>query len=321
MTERDAVAKPDAREIQSERAGALLRVARESAGMSIDTVASNLKLAPRQVQALEDGDYGHLPGRTFVRGFVRNYARLVQLDAEKVLGALPGGTAAPSLESPTLHPTSHTMGELPTTDRSRTPWSRWAIPLALAAIVAAAAIYEWMRPASESPAGAQKDAASAPAASAPAAPAPAATPAAPAIAPPAQSAASTPLPNPVASAAPRADGAPAPIAEPAGAAPRETSSAPTVAPASGTAPLASPSPGDQTAIIAFRKSSWTEIRDRDGRLLLSGNHQAGTTETVTGPPPLSLTIGNASDVTLRYKGEPVDLAPFTQKNVARLRLK
>jgi hypothetical protein len=79
----------------------------------------NLKLAPRQVQALEDGDYGHLPGRTFVRGFVRNYARLVQLDAEKVLGALPGGTAAPALESPTLHPTTHTMGELPTTTARR----------------------------------------------------------------------------------------------------------------------------------------------------------------------------------------------------------
>ena len=183
VTERDAVAKPDAREIQSERAGALLRVARESAGMSIDTVASNLKLAPRQVQALEDGDYGHLPGRTFVRGFVRNYARLVQLDAEKVLGALPGGTAAPALESPTLHPTTHTMGELPTTDRSKTPWSRWVIPLALAAIVAAAAIYEWMRPATESPAATQKDAASAPASPAPA---PAPTAATPAVAPPVQ---------------------------------------------------------------------------------------------------------------------------------------
>jgi cytoskeleton protein RodZ len=190
VTERDAVAKPDAREIQSERAGALLRVARESAGMSIDTVASNLKLAPRQVQALEDGDYSHLPGRTFVRGFVRNYARLVQLDAEKVLGALPGGTAAPALESPTLHPTTHTMGELPTTDRSKTPWSRWVIPLALAAIVAAAAIYEWMRPATESPAATQKDAAHPRRRLLPLLrPLPAATPA---VAPPAQPVAGTP---------------------------------------------------------------------------------------------------------------------------------
>ena len=57
-------------------AGALLREAREAAGMSIDAVAQQLKLAPRQVQALEDGDFAHLPGRTFVRGFMRNYARL-----------------------------------------------------------------------------------------------------------------------------------------------------------------------------------------------------------------------------------------------------
>ncbi len=162
VTERDAMARPDARETQPERAGSLLRVARESAGMSIDAVAQHLKLAPRQVKALEDGDYSHLPGRTFVRGFVRNYARLVHLDAERVLSALPGGTAAPALEAPTLHPTAQTMGELPTTDHSRTPWSRWAIPLVLAAIVAAAAIYEWMRPAGESPAVAQKDVAPAP---------------------------------------------------------------------------------------------------------------------------------------------------------------
>ena len=37
-------------------------------------------VAPRQVRAIEEDDYGRLPGRTFVRVFVRNYARLVTLD-------------------------------------------------------------------------------------------------------------------------------------------------------------------------------------------------------------------------------------------------
>ena len=64
------------------RAGAALRAAREAAGLSIDDVAQQLKLAPRQVQALEDDDYARLPGRTFVRGFVRNYARFVRLDPD-----------------------------------------------------------------------------------------------------------------------------------------------------------------------------------------------------------------------------------------------
>ena len=216
VTERDAMARPDARETQPERAGSLLRVARESAGMSIDAVASHLKLAPRQVKALEDGDYSHLPGRTFVRGFVRNYARLVHLDAEQVLSALPGGAAAPALEAPTLHPTAQTMGELPTTDHSRTPWSRWAIPLVLAAIVAAAAIYEWMRPAGESPAVAQKDVAPAPVTP---------PPSAPAAAPPAPSAAGTPLPNPLAPSAPATESAPAANADSASTAPRAATNA------------------------------------------------------------------------------------------------
>src|SRR6478735_2390937 len=70
-------------------AGGMLRHARESAGWSIDMVSQQLKLAPRQVQALEADDYAQLPGRTFVRGFMRNYARLLRLDADALLSALP----------------------------------------------------------------------------------------------------------------------------------------------------------------------------------------------------------------------------------------
>jgi cytoskeleton protein RodZ len=292
-------------------AGALLRVARESAGMSIDAVAQHLKLAPRQVKALEDGDYTHLPGRTFVRGFVRNYARLVHLDPERVLSALPGGGSAPALEAPTLQPTAPTMGELPTTDHSRTSWARWAIPSVLAAIVAVAAVYEWMRPVAESHIAAQKEAPAASARSESAA------------TPPIPAGTATSLPNPLAPNPPIADAVPPPGADtsstavPAAPGP----SAPTSAIEAATpAAAGAPPAGGETVVIAFRKSSWTEIRDRDGRVLLTGTNPGGTTQTVSGTPPLSIKIGNADEVTLRYKGEPVDLAPYTQKNVARLTL-
>jgi cytoskeleton protein RodZ len=49
-------------------------------------------------------------------------------------------------------------------------------------------------------------------------------------------------------------------------------------------------------------------------------NRGGTAQTVSGAPPLVITIGNASDVSLRYKDAPVDLAPYTKKNVARLTL-
>ena len=131
-------------------AGAQLRAGREALGLSVDAVAQQLKLSPRQVHALEVGDFSLLPGRTFVRGFVRNYARLVRLDAEHVLSALPSGSETPTLEAPTLHPTAPAMGELPTAEATRAPWTRWAIPASLAAIVAVAAVYEWARPAAAS---------------------------------------------------------------------------------------------------------------------------------------------------------------------------
>jgi len=77
--------------------GAWLRSAREAAGLSEDAVAQQLKLAPRQVRAIEEDDYARLPGRTFVRGLVRNYARLVHLDADALLASLPDAAASPSL--------------------------------------------------------------------------------------------------------------------------------------------------------------------------------------------------------------------------------
>lgn len=309
VTERDATATPDAREAPTGMAGALLRVARESAGMSIDMVAQQLKLAPRQVKALEDGDYTRLPGKTFVRGFVRNYARLVHLDPERVLGALPGGATAPALEAPTLTPTAQTMGELPTSDHSRTSWARWAIPSILATIVVAAAVYEWMRPAGDSRTAARQKETPASTTPAAAAPKPSAD-------------VSTSLPNPLAFNPPT-EATPAPAMNAPSATASAPGNAPVLAPAANVATLpaaGAASVGEQTIVIAFRKSSWSDVRDRDGRVLLSGTHSAGSTQTVSGTPPFTIRIGNASDVALQYQGQPVDLAPFTQKNVARLTL-
>ena len=126
-------------------AGARLRAAREAAGLSLDQVAQQLKLAPRQVKALEDESFGELPGRTFSRGFVRNYARLLHLDAQDLLEHLPDVSLAPALESPTLHSTATVMGELPSATTRKTGLGRWLIPLILIGCIIAAAAYEWYR--------------------------------------------------------------------------------------------------------------------------------------------------------------------------------
>jgi len=275
-------------------AGTLLGAAREASGLSIDAVAQQLKLAPRQVRAIEEDDYAHLPGRTFVRGFVRSYARLIRLDPDKVLAALPAGATAPALEAPTLQPTAPTMGELPTTDHSKPGWARWAIPLTLAAVVAAAAVYEWVRPAGVARPTTTKD--------------PAVVAEGPAIVPASPDTSGTPLPNPVGAGKPAAE--PSPAREPA----------PASASTAGTSETPVTSATEQPLAFAFRDYSWTEVRDRSGRLLLSGMNPGGSAQNLSGTPPFDIVIGNAADVRLTYKGDPVDLAPYTRQNVARLRL-
>jgi cytoskeleton protein RodZ len=281
-------------------AGTLLACAREASGLSIDAVAQQLKLAPRQVRALEEDDYTHQPGRTFVRGFARNYARLVHIDPDAVVGALPVGAAAPALEAPTLQPTAPTMGELPTTDHSKPAWARWAIPLTLAAIVAVAAVYEWLRPAGVARQTPDKETVAVENPSATAVP-PGAT--------------GTPLSNPLVAGKPAGESIPPPEPAPTGG-----STPPPAVTAATPATTAAVSGSEQSITIAFRDFSWTEIRDRDGRLVLSGMNAGGTVQNLSGTPPFDIVIGNAEDVRLTYKGNPVDLAPHTRQNVARFKL-
>ncbi len=275
-------------------AGAQLKAAREAAGLSLDQVAQQLKLAPRQVRALEEENFGMLPGRTFTRGFMRNYARLLNLDPDLLVAHLPDAAHAPSLESPPLHSTGTTMAELPTAHARAPSFGRWLIPLVLVASIVAAAGYEWYR---GRPAGV-------------AAP-PRSTETAPPAAP---NTSTTPLPNPVAPDS----GAPAPAAPPA----TSGQSAPdgTVEPAS--APQAAAAgAADALLVVRYEGPSWTEIRDSAGRMLISRLVDADSVEPFDGAPPFSIVIGNARAVTLVYRGQPVDLAPYTRLNVARLVLR
>jgi cytoskeleton protein RodZ len=74
-------------------------------------------------------------------------------------------------------------------------------------------------------------------------------------------------------------------------------------------------------LIRYEGPSWTEIRDQRGQLLISRLVDADSIEPFDGTPPFSIVLGNARAVTLIYRGQPVDLAPYTRLNVARLVLR
>lgn len=293
MTAIDAQSSGDAAIAPAFGPGARLRAAREAAGLSLDQVAQQLKLAQRQVQAIEDENFAELPGRTFSRGFVRNYARLLSLDPDLLLQDLPDVALAPALGSPALHSTGAMIAELPSNHSSkRSGLARWLIPLLLIGCIVGAATYEWYR-------GAPPAAADAPR--------PAKTFSS--TEPRPSGSTSMPLPNPLASEA-------TPV---------------TSAPVSATAVSEDPKPvaadaspvtllGDTPLLISYSGPSWTEIRDRSGQLVVSRLVTANSVEPVAGDPPYDIVLGNALAVRLTYRGKPVDLAPYTRHNVARLTL-
>ena len=66
-------------------AGQRLREAREAQGLSVEDVAARLNISVKYIQALEDLDFDSLPGLPFVRGYIRSYARFVELSGDELV--------------------------------------------------------------------------------------------------------------------------------------------------------------------------------------------------------------------------------------------
>lgn len=273
---------PDNVDVQPFSTGTALREARMHSGMSVDDVCNRIKFAPRQIEALEADDFVRLPEITFVRGFVRSYARLLQLDPAPLLAALPEVPVQP------VPLAANTMAEVPfqnvySVRRMNIIWL--AAALAVAVVLALFTLPHGNAP--------QKETvvlpAVLPASAVPAIPASAVAVVSQVVAPVVQQA-----------AAPQAETAPLLSAKPAA-----TSSA-----------------SKRTGAIrmVFDDESWVEVTDKDGKVLLSQLNPRGSEQEVNGQPPFSMVIGRASSVHLFYKGQAVDLEPHTNSEVARLKL-
>jgi cytoskeleton protein RodZ len=294
--------------------GTALREARVHLGLSVDEVSNRVKFAPRQIEALEADDFAHLPETAFLRGFVRSYARSLQLDPAPLLAALPH---APEQSMP-LEEKALTEVPYPDIYTERKQNIIWlAAALAVAVILALSA---WLLGDKQKEQKAAETTLSS-----------------------AQNATVETLALPdtlPVSAVPDAEpvtvthGSEKPGAEKLDAEMKKTAEvkiAPQISPPSAqlvqpvAVPLAKPAAANnalgQAAIrMTFDADSWVEITDKNGKLLLSQLNHAGTEQGINGSPPFSLVIGHAKTVHLYYKGQAVDLAPHTQIEVARLTL-
>lgn len=278
--------------------GAVLREARTRLGLGVADVANRLKFAPRQIEALEEDNFARLPEMAFVRGFVRSYARLLQLDPVPLLDALPGAAVqlAPQI--------ANTLEEIPFPNVHSARKSNFIWLAAALAVAVALVLFAWLH-------GNTPNAPEAPHVETLTLPATLPVPEVPVSAVPDAETMETPQ-----VAAPAVQQAAVPLAKSVAASAVQQA---TVQPAK---PAAAIGASIQAAAIrlVFDEESWAEVTDKDGKTLLSQLNSRGSEQSINGTPPFSVVIGRASGVHLYYKGQAVKLAPHTNAEVARLTL-
>ncbi len=85
------------------RVGQVLKEEREKRGVSLNEIAIATKINIKFLQAIEEGNLEALPQKTFVRGFVRSYAKHLNLDTVGILEAFQEemGSTRPAAPEPT----------------------------------------------------------------------------------------------------------------------------------------------------------------------------------------------------------------------------
>lgn len=94
--------------------GRQLREGRDARGLTQQEIAVKLHLHQRMVAALEDDDFDQLPSPIYVRGYLRNYARLLGLDPKHIVAAYDGSESEhPELKPPLQAPSQASSSDKP----------------------------------------------------------------------------------------------------------------------------------------------------------------------------------------------------------------
>lgn len=277
--------------------GAQLAAAREAQRLSVAEVANRLKLSVQQVEALEQDACDRLPGPVFVRGFARNYARLLRLDADAVVLAFDAHLPRPPAPQATRE------ANIPMPARSGGRWP-WLAGVAAAVFLGAALIDALWEEGATGVAPVP-----APVAAVPVDP----TPVLPALDAPARPA-TTEVPTSVAAAPP------VPVTAPATPTLTPTPPPPAAVPAAPASPVPARevTAGGRALNLTFDQACWVQVKDAKGNVVLEGLFPAGSSRQIVAAAPLSVVLGNAPGVRLSYGDKVIDVAAQTRDAVARV---
>lgn len=322
-------------------AGALIRQAREDAGLHIAALAVSLKVPVKKLEALEQDRFDLLPDAVFVRALASSVCRTLKIDAATVLDRLPQ-TAAPKLiyQGAGINAPFRAPGDGP----GPTIWAQVSRPAVLAGLafllgalvliflpaVKPAGLVDKVVAVAMPPGTAQSEVPAAAAmvdegvkmGSAPGQvlEMPTASPVAPAPAPAMLSAVtSAGGPQPAAAAA-VSPAIAVPVLPPVVAAQGSPISA-AVAAAGTVAPAQSTSSASGLLTLRAKGESWVEVVDAKGVVVVRRILTAGEVVGVSGALPLTAVVGRADATQVTVRGQPLDLAPIARDNVARFEVK
>jgi cytoskeleton protein RodZ len=320
--------------------GQVLAAQREAMGWTVEQVADQLKLAVRQVVALEAGDYAALPSPAVTRGFVRAYAKLVKVDpaplvAQIAIDAQPesamntSATRRPS-------PASFSQAKFPSHGKRSSLPLGW---IAAAVVVVAAGAAAWKfglipsgqhsessaaAPAPANANGAAPDAARGsstetlqnPSVPLISVPGPASAPATPP-----QSGAVVNVPATTATGAPPATAPAAPANPVTSQAPAAAAAAGVATPAPSTASAAPAANAANALVLHVREDAWIEVRPaKGGAPMIKRLVKAGSTETFNVDQPVRVIVGNPGGVSASLRGAPVALPMVPGKTYSLVNL-
>jgi cytoskeleton protein RodZ len=303
--------------------GQRLRQAREQLGLSQQAVAERLCLKMSTVRDIEDDNISADLASTFVRGYIRSYAKLVHLPEDELLPML--AKQAPAKVAKVAQMQSFSLGKR---RKKRDGWLMSFTWLIVFVVVGLTGAWWWQNHkaqqeeiatmADQSSAqlsqhnegqsvpltdGNVDNGASAVVDNNTAPEAPAATQQAP-VTVPSSTAQQPDVVAPSQAAIP--DAAPA--------APVAQAQLPT-----GTAGVSAPAADANALVMDFSGDCWLQVIDASGKSLFSGIQKSGARLNLAGTPPYKLTIGAPAAVQIQFQGKPVDLSRFVKSNrVARL---
>ena len=300
-------------------AGALLRDAREAAGVHIGALAVSLKVPVRKLEALEQDRFDLLPDAVFARALACSVCRTLKVDATPVLERLPR-TSTPKLSYPaTRSSTPFRSSGYGSGTSLKMQISRPAVLTGIAFLLGALVLI--FLPARNQDATPGKPAADGALINGDS---PKALPATITIAGLADSTKSALSalragePAAAASAAPTggllvSDSITSPALESA----QALASAPAAVPADAALPSAT------KGIVTFRAKgqSWVEVTEAKGTVVLRRTLAAGELVGATGALPLSAVVGRADATQVQVRGQAFDLSPVSKDNVARFEVK